>query len=44
VNFPQGTQFDICLFWDLLIHLDGPLLRAFTDSLFPYIHPRTRAF
>lgn len=42
-NFPEGTRIDICLFWDFISFLDDSALRAFNDSLKPYVHAGTRA-
>jgi hypothetical protein len=43
LKFPSRTQFDICLFWDILNYMDAPALRAFGGALWPYIHPHTHA-
>jgi hypothetical protein len=37
LQFPQGTQFDICLFWDLFNFLDEPALRTFLEVLRPHL-------
>ena len=42
LTFPQGTKFDICLFWDLLCYLDDRALRAFNAALRPYLHHGSR--
>lgn len=42
-DFPKGTRFDLCLFWDFLNYLDDKTLRAFNRALQPYIHKGTRA-
>jgi hypothetical protein len=42
LSFPEGTKFDICLFWDLLNFLSAPAVRAFGEALRPWIHHRTR--
>lgn len=43
LQFPEGTQLDICLLWDFLSFLDDTALRAFNSALRPLIHPDTRA-
>ena len=42
-DFPKGTRFDLCLFWDFLNYLDDKALRAFNTSIRPYLHRSTRA-
>ena len=42
LDFPVGTLFDVCLFWDFLNYLNRPALRAFSSALRPYVHPGTR--
>ena len=42
LNFPEGTRFDICLFWDFFNYLDLPALRAFSSALVPYLHGNTK--
>lgn len=42
-DFPNNTQFDVCLFWDFLSYLDDKALRAFNTALTPYLHRKTRA-
>ena len=42
-DYPEGTQFDICLFWGFLNYLDTPALRGFDAALRPYLHKDTRA-
>lgn len=42
LDFPAGTQFDICLFWDLFNYLDSTALRAFSLALAPYLCRHTR--
>lgn len=43
LSFPEGTRFDVCLFWDFLNYLDKRAVRAFTAALKPWLHPATRA-
>ncbi len=33
VDFPAGTRFDLCLFWDLFSYFDESALRAFSQVL-----------
>jgi len=42
-DFPKGTRFDLCLFWDFMNYLDDKALRAFSTAIRPYIHRTTRA-
>ena len=42
LDFPPGTSFDICLFWDFLNYLANPLLRDFAQTLRRYVHDDTR--
>lgn len=42
-DFPKGTRFDICMFWDFLNYLDDKALRAFNTAIAPYLHKSTRA-
>jgi hypothetical protein len=42
-QFPTGTKFDICLFWDFLNYLNAPALRAFSAVLRPYMKRTTRS-
>ena len=42
-EFPKGTRFDICLFWDFLNYLDDKALRAFNTAIRPYLQKNTRA-
>ena len=42
LDFPPGTSFDICLFWDFLNYLANPLLRDFAQTLRGYVHDDTR--
>ncbi len=41
MNFPSGTRFDLCLFWDLFSYLNDAALRAFNRALAPFIDQRT---
>lgn len=43
LNFPEGTAFDICLFWDLFNYLDKAAIAAFISALRPYLHSSSRA-
>ncbi|MFT5484221.1 MAG: hypothetical protein ACI9GW_002884 [Halieaceae bacterium] len=43
LNFPVGTRFDLCLFWDFLNFLTAPYLRAFSLAMKPYLHEGTAA-
>lgn len=43
LDFPPGTKFDICMFWDILNFLDVPAFRAFNKALSPYVDKNTRA-
>ena len=43
MNFPAGTRFDLCLFWDLFSYLNDAALRAFNRALTPFIDQRTAA-
>lgn len=42
-DFPKGTRFDLCMFWDFLNYLDDKALRAFNTAIRPYLHKSTRA-
>jgi hypothetical protein len=42
LQFPPGTQIDICLFWDFFNYLNPMMLRAFSAALKPWLHPGTR--
>lgn len=42
-DFPNGTRFDLCLFWDFLNYLDDKALRAFNTAIRPFLHKSTRA-
>ena len=37
LDFPQGTRFDLCFFWDFFNYTDDIALKAFSDSLSPYL-------
>jgi hypothetical protein len=41
--FPKGTQFDLCLFWDVFNYLDDEAMRALQVALRPYLGVKTRA-
>jgi hypothetical protein len=41
MNYPAGTRFDLCLFWDLFSYLNDAALRAFNRALAPFIDQRT---
>ena len=43
LDFPKGTRFDLCLFWDFLNYLDDKALRAFNTAIRPFLHKTTRA-
>lgn len=40
---PEGTKFDLCLFWDYPNYLDDESLQAFDEALRPYLHAGTMA-
>ena len=42
LDFPKGTSFDLCLFWDFLNYLDDKALRAFNTAIRPFLHKSTR--
>ena len=42
-DFPKGTRFDLCLFWDFLNYLDDKKVQAFSSAIAPYLHKTTRA-
>lgn len=42
LDFPDGTKFDICLFWDFLNYLDVPAFQAFNKKLSQYVDVNTR--
>jgi len=37
MNYPPGTRFDLCLFWDLFSYLNDAATRAFNRALAPFI-------
>lgn len=37
--FPEGTQFDLCLFWDLFNYIDEEGIEAVMACLRPYLAP-----
>ena len=43
MNYPAGTRFDLCLFWDMFCYLDIPAVRGFIRALSPFIKPSTLA-
>jgi hypothetical protein len=43
LDFPKGTRFDLCLFWDFPNYLDDKTLRAFNTAIRPFLHKSTRA-
>jgi hypothetical protein len=43
LQFPEGTVFDICLFWDLFNYLDSVSIAALCNTLRPHLHPGSRA-
>jgi hypothetical protein len=43
VQFPAGTVFDVCLFWDLFNYLDRDSVLAFVAALRPYLRRGTLA-
>jgi hypothetical protein len=42
-DFPQGTQFDLCLFWDIFNYLDEQAMLALQVALRPCLGAKTRA-
>ena len=42
-DFPKGTHFDLCLFWDFLNYIDDKALQAFNIAIKPFCHKTTRA-
>lgn len=42
LQFPDGTRFDLCLFWDFFNYLSKPALRAFNIALKPWLHAGTQ--
>ncbi len=43
LQFPEGTSFDVCLFWDLFNYLDRDAVLAFVAGLRPFIRKGTLA-
>lgn len=43
MQFPEGTQFDVCLFWDVFDYLGGDGLKAFCSALKPCLTEATLA-
>ncbi len=43
LEFPAGTRFDLCLFWDFLNYLEPAALSAFCMALQPWLTADTRA-
>ena len=43
LQFPAGTRFDVCLFWDIFNFLDEETILAFLAFLRPYLKESTRA-
>jgi len=43
LQFPEGTVFDVCLFWDLFNYLDRDAVLAFVAALRPYLRKGSRA-
>jgi hypothetical protein len=43
LRFPQQTQIDVCLFWDLFNFLDSEALKAFLIALRPHLTHSTLA-
>lgn len=43
LQFPEGTTFDICLFWDLFNFLDRDAILAFMAALRPHLRPGSLA-
>ena len=41
--FPEGTRFDLCLFWDLLNYLDHEGIVALMNCLRPHLAPASMA-
>lgn len=42
--YPEGTKFDLCLFWDFLSYLDDMPLKIFTEALAPFVHKDTLGY
>ncbi len=43
MQFPPGTVFDLCLFWDIFNYLDRDAVLAFVAALRPYLRKGTLA-
>ena len=43
LSFPEDTQFDICLFWDLFNVMSSEAIAAFLNALRPYLHTQSVA-
>jgi len=43
MQFPAGTYFDICLFWDLFNYLGSDAIAAFLLTLRPHLHASSLA-
>lgn len=43
LQFPPGTHFDVCLFWDLFNYLGSDAISAFLLTLRPYLRPGSLA-
>lgn len=43
LDFPEGTHFDICLFWDLFNYLNAEAISVFLEKLRPCLHPGSMA-
>ena len=43
MQFPEGTVFDLCLFWDLFNYLERDAVLAFVAALRPYLRQGSRA-
>ena len=43
LGLPDGTQVDICLFWDVFNYLDSDSVAAFLSVLRPHLHSKTLA-
>jgi hypothetical protein len=41
MNYQAGTRFDLCLFWDYFNYLDDIALKAFAETLAPFIGSHT---
>jgi hypothetical protein len=43
LDLAKDAKFDVCLFWDILLYLTGPSIRALCGVLERHIHKGTRA-